>query len=73
MLKTGLKRELDEDDIYAVSDSMRSAQNTDAFAQQWQIELKKQNPSIIRVMLKLYGFEALLITLFYAIACVVAG
>lgn len=72
-MRTGLKRELDEDDIYAVSDCMKSAQNTDVFAKQWDIELKKKNPSIIRVILKLHGFGALSVTFLYAIAAAVAG
>lgn len=70
MLITSLNRELNEDDIYATRDSMRSAQNTDAFDKQWQIELEKSNPSIIRVILKLCGVEILLITFLYAILSV---
>lgn len=62
-----MKRELDEDDIYAVKNSMQSAQNTDAFEKQWRIELQNKNPSIVRVMFKLYGSEILLTTFFYGI------
>lgn len=68
LLKTGFERELNEDDVYAVSDCMQSAQNTDAFEKQWQIELEKPNPSFIRVILKIYGFEAIVVPLLYAIA-----
>lgn len=73
LIKTSLNRDLNEDDIFAVRNSLRSAQITDAFEKQWQIELKKKNPSIIRVILKLYGLEVLLLTLLYAIASAVVG
>lgn len=67
LLKIGLKREPNEDDIYAVSDGMQSAQNTDALAKSWQIELAKKNPSILRAMLRLYGLIALVVPFLYAI------
>lgn len=73
LLNTGLKRELNEDDIYAPLDSMQSAQNTDAFAKQWEIELEKGNPSIIRVIWKLYGFEAFVVPLLIAITTAAIG
>lgn len=68
LVKTSLTRDLNEDDIYEARDSMQSAQITDAFERLWQLELDKKNPSIIRVMFKLYGFEVLLITFLYSIA-----
>ncbi|XP_031635556.1 multidrug resistance-associated protein 4-like [Contarinia nasturtii] len=59
MLTIGMKRAIEEDDIYAVTNSMRSDTNTEAFAQLWQLELKKKKPSILRVMLKLHGFKVI--------------
>lgn len=69
----GRKRELNEDDIYAVTKGMQSDRNTDAFAQEWQIELKKPDPSIVRVIFRLYGFKALSLTFLYAIGSTLAG
>lgn len=67
MLQIGLKRPIEEDDIYAVTNSMRSDQNTEAFAKLWELELKKKNPSIFRVMLKLHGFKVLTFGLLFSI------
>lgn len=73
MINTSLKRDLDEDDIYATRNSMRSAQNTDAFAKLWAIELQKKSPSIIRVIVKLYGLQILLMAFLYSFTAVVVG
>lgn len=71
--KIGNKRELNEDDIYAVKDGMQSARNTDEFAKEWQTELEKENPSIVRALFRLYGFKTLLVTFLYAIGTTLAG
>lgn len=55
MLKIGLNRGIEEDDIYDVINNMRSDHNTEEFAKCWELELKKTNPSIIRVIFKLQG------------------
>lgn len=67
-MKKSLRRDLNEDDIYATMDGMQSARIVEAFEKQWQLELEKKNPNIIRVMFKLYGFQVLLITCLYSIA-----
>lgn len=43
MLKLGLKRTIEDDDIYNVSTSMQSKTNTDILANLWEIELQKKN------------------------------
>lgn len=72
MIKAGLSREIDENDIYAVTNSMRSEENTQAFAKQWQIELDKKRPSIIRVMLKIYGLKIFILCFIYSIGLTLA-
>lgn len=67
MFAIGMKRAIEEDDIYAVTNSMRSDQNTEQFAKLWQLELKKKNPSIWRVMLKIHGFKVLTFGLLFSI------
>lgn len=57
----GLKRPLEEDDIYAVLNGMSSERNTEAFAKEWESELKKKSPSIFRAMLRLHGYKILTI------------
>lgn len=55
--KTGMKRPIEEDEIYEVTNSLRSDKNTREFAELWNEELKKPKPSIIRVIMKLHGFR----------------
>lgn len=66
MFSVGMKRPIDEDDIYNVTNSMRSDSNTDEFAKLWDLELKKAHPSIFRVMLKLHGFKVLTLGLLFS-------
>lgn len=68
MFQIGLRRSIEEDDIYAVTNSMRSNQTTETFAKLWNLELKKQRPSLLRVIRKVYGFEVLIVGILYAIA-----
>lgn len=63
MLALGLTREINENDIYAVTNDMRSDQITEMFAKQWQLELEKENLSILRVVWKLYGLKILTISI----------
>lgn len=67
MFSIGMNRTIEEDDIYAVTDGMRSDKNTDKFAKLWELELKKKNPSIFRVMLKVHGFEVLTLGLLFSV------
>lgn len=72
MFAIGLKRAIEEDDIYAVTNDMQSEQNTNAFVQLWDLELKKTNPSIFRVMLKLYGPKVLPVGILFSIGETIA-
>lgn len=72
MIKLGLSREIQEDDIYAVTNSMRSEENTQNFVKHWKIELEKANPSIFRVMLKIYGYKVFMLSFFYSIGLTLA-
>lgn len=67
MLRIGMKRTIKDDDIYAVTNSMRSDQNTEIFSKLWALELKRDNPSILRVMLKVHGFKVLTLGLLFSI------
>lgn len=51
---TGVKRPIEEDDIYMVPKDLQCEKNTNAFANLWNMELKKHRPSIFRVILKLH-------------------
>lgn len=67
MFKIGMKRAIEEEDIYAVPNDMQSDQNTKTFRKLWQMELKKKNPSILRVIFKLHGFSVLTIGMLFSI------
>lgn len=72
MLAIGMKRAVEEDDIYDVTNSMRSETNTEAFAQLWQLELKKKNPSILRVFIKIHGFKVISLGILFSIGETIA-
>lgn len=66
MFGIGLKRVIQEDDIYEVKNEMRSDLNTEAFDKLWKEEIKKKNPSLFRVMFKLYLWKVLLAGFLFA-------
>lgn len=67
MFMIGLKRAIEEDDVYAVTSDMRSEKHTNAFVELWDQEKKKKNPSIFRVMFKLYGWKVLPVGIAFSI------
>lgn len=72
MFSIGLKRSIEENDIYEVTNDMRSDSNTERFAQLWDEEVKKKNPSIFRVMFKLHLYKLLPFGILYAIGETIA-
>lgn len=72
MIKVGLSREIEEDDIYTVTNSMRSDENTEAFSKLWQFELDKEKPNIFRAMLKMHGYKVIILSFFYSIGLTLA-
>lgn len=52
--KIGLKRAIQEDDIYAVTEHMESARSTQSYTRLWELELEKEKPSILRVIFKMH-------------------
>lgn len=68
----GLKRAIEEDDIYAIKNDMKSDSNTEAFAKLWELEQKKKSPSLFRVMYKMYLRKLLPIGVLFAIGETVA-
>lgn len=66
ILKIGLKRTIQDDDIYTVTEHMQSARNTDAYIKQWMRELEQQNPSILRVIFKLHLYKLMIFAFLFA-------
>lgn len=67
LFRLGLKRSIQEEDIYEVTNHFRCEENTELLSQAWNEELKKKNPSIIRALFKLGGFKILLISIIYSV------
>lgn len=72
MFIIGLDRGIKEDDIYSVTNSLRSDQNTLNFSEQWHLEYKTKKPSLFRIMLKTHGWRMITIFIFYFIGCTLA-
>lgn len=72
MLSIGMKRSIEEDDIYAVTNEMRSDLNTEQFAELWEEEVKRHNPSIFRVLFKIHLKKLLPVGILYAIGETIA-
>lgn len=67
MFKQGLKRPIEQDDIYQTLASHRSKQLTDEFNMHWHEEQKKDRPSLFRVMQYIYARKIIPIGLFYTL------
>lgn len=67
LFKIGWNRAIEEDDIYAVTDGMASERNTDAYVKLWDLEKKKPNPNILRVIFPVHGYKMLAIGILLAI------
>lgn len=64
--RIGVHRELEEHEIYDVTNGMRSDRITGDFVKLWDEELMKPSPSLLRVMHKLHGFSVWFWCILYA-------
>lgn len=53
--------------MYEVTKSLRSDKNTEEFAEQWDEELKKKSPSVLRVILKIHGLRLVVSSLLFSL------
>lgn len=67
MFKIGMKRCIEENDIYEITNSLRSEQNTDALAREWDLELKKKSPKFWHCLLKVQGYRLIAVGMLYTI------
>lgn len=67
MFSIGLRRAIQEDDIYAVKSDMRSDSHTEAFAKLWELECKTESPSLFRILLKMYLLKVFIVGFLLAI------
>ncbi|XP_039444244.1 probable multidrug resistance-associated protein lethal(2)03659 [Culex pipiens pallens] len=59
LFRTGLKRPIDEADIYETLSAHQSEQLSYQFEDRWKLELKKDRPSFLRVIVAIYGWTIL--------------
>lgn len=55
IFKKGIKRDLEEDDIYKIIKDYKAEKLGDFLEQEWDKEKIKKNPSILKVMFRLFG------------------
>lgn len=67
LYKTGLTRPITEDDIYETLKDHESEKIANKFTQLWTNEMKKKNPSVLRMFYNAYGFSAISIGLMFSI------
>lgn len=72
MFLIGLNGGIKEHDIYSVTNSLRSDQNTQNFTEQWHREHKTKKPSILRIIFKTHGIKMTIIFIFYFIGSTLA-
>lgn len=66
LLKSGLSKPIDENDVYSCCKSHKSEKISIKFKKYWENELNKMKPNLLNVIMKLYGLKILLLGLCYA-------
>lgn len=56
LFQTGLKRPIEEADIYETLSSHQSEQLSYQFEHRWKLELKQERPSFLRVICGIFGW-----------------
>nr|XP_023018986.1 multidrug resistance-associated protein 4-like [Leptinotarsa decemlineata] len=64
----GLKKEMDEDDIYETEKSQESAMLGGKLEMAWKRELNKENPSLARALFRVFGGELAIFALYHIFA-----
>ena len=67
LFKTGIKRPITEEDVYQTLDDHKYNVVIDRFTLLWDEELKKKNPSVLRLFYNAYGFWTVGIGLCFSI------
>lgn len=67
VFKLGTKGPITPDEIYKPKSNLESRRITEKFVELWSEELKKKNPSVLRVVFKIYGFPLLSLGILFSI------
>lgn len=65
LFQTGLRRPIEESDIYETLSAHQSEQLSYRFTDRWRAELKKEKPSFFRVIFSIYGWTVICNGFFY--------
>jgi ATP-binding cassette, subfamily C (CFTR/MRP), member 4 len=68
LYRKGLTKTITEQDIYQTNADQESAKIGDKFTKLWDDELQRQNPSVLRMFYRAYGFPLLSIGLIFSIS-----
>ncbi|KAF5294167.1 hypothetical protein FQR65_LT10878 [Abscondita terminalis] len=60
ILRTGARRDLNSDDVYEVLENFQSEKLCKRLESEWEKELKKRNPSILKAFLRMFGLQFVL-------------
>lgn len=63
----GLKRPIEDNDLYKVHPTMQSDDNTEKFSKHWEKETKRRKPNILRAMCHFNGYEVITVGFLYSI------
>lgn len=67
LFKLGMKGPISPDEIYRPKSSLESETNSNKFVEKWSDELKRNSPSILRAIFKIYGVPLLLLGISFSI------
>lgn len=60
LIRTGLRQEITEDDIYRAAKTHKSIEITKTSSKYWEKEKQKSTPSFLNVLFKVYGPSVLI-------------
>lgn len=70
LFKIGLSKEINEEDLYKCSSAHTSAKVSRRFEMLWEREMAKEKPSLIKVTLKVYWYNVMIVGLFFSIVSI---
>lgn len=68
IFKLGLKRPIEENDIYEALPEHQSSKLSEKFTKLWDDELKRSKPSVLRLLLRGFGWHCIGGGLLYCVA-----
>lgn len=61
MFRDSFRRELNEENVYEVLENCQSKNLGDRLENEWKKEMENQKPSLFNALLRMFGFEYLII------------